>query len=260
MTVATRPNSGMATRSARAAAMLGFAVAIIALLLLAAGPIGWRTGWWHYRIGLLTLMPYAGYAGAAAAVISVLALAVGGRRIAGGAIPLALLGLLIGGTVAYFPLHWNSQRGLHPRLNDVTTDIDDPPSLAFAQQMREAEHGHAVSYGGAKVAEVQHKSYPDIGPAMLDLAPPEAFGRALATARSKGWTIVRADPAAGIIEASERSRWFGFTDDIAIRVSPAGEGSRIDIRSASRQGGSDFGVNAARVRGYLAALRASVGK
>ena len=72
-----------------------------------------------------------------------------------------------------------------------------------------------------------------------------------------GWTIVAVDESAARIEASERSRWFGFTDDIVIRVAATDSGSRIDLRSSARQGRSDFGVNAARIRTYLAALRAA---
>jgi uncharacterized protein (DUF1499 family) len=79
----------------------------------------------------------------------------------------------------------------------------------------------------------------------------------LAAAKSQGWTIVKTDPAAGTIDADQQSRWFGFTDDIAVRITPNGSGSRIDVRSASRQGRGDFGVNAVRVGGYLAALRAA---
>ena len=75
-----------------------------------------------------------------------------------------------------------------------------------------------------------------------------------------GWTIVAADDTAGRIEASDRSRWFGFTDDIVIRITPSGSGSRVDVRSSSRLGRSDFGVNAARVRAYLAALRTAAEK
>jgi hypothetical protein len=256
----TAPGLRTAAGLARGATVLGFALAIIAVLLLAAGPIGWRAGWWHFRVGFLTLMPDAGYVGLVAVAVSLLALIVGGHTIARRGVVLAVLGLVIGGAAAYFPLHWNSQRGAYPRLNDVTTDADNPPSLAFAAAMRQAEHGHPVTYGGAKIAEVQQKFYPDIKPAMLDLPPPKAFELALAAAKGKGWTIVKADAAAGIIDVDERSRWFGFTDDIAIRVTPAGEGSRVDIRSASRQGRGDFGVNAARVRGYLAALRAPAAK
>jgi uncharacterized protein (DUF1499 family) len=72
-----------------------------------------------------------------------------------------------------------------------------------------------------------------------------------------GWTIVASDKSAGRIEASQRSRWMGFTDDIVVRVAPANSGTRIDLRSTSRYGRSDFGVNAERVRDYLTALRAA---
>ena len=74
-----------------------------------------------------------------------------------------------------------------------------------------------------------------------------------------GWTIVASDPGAGRIEASQQSRWFRFTDDIVIRVACDELGARIDMRSTSRQGRSDFGVNAARIRAYLVALRQRIG-
>jgi len=74
-----------------------------------------------------------------------------------------------------------------------------------------------------------------------------------------GWTIVKSDPAAGTIEGSQRSVFMGFTDDFVVRVSADGAGSRIDMRSESRQGNSDFGVNAARIRAYLAALKPDLG-
>jgi uncharacterized protein (DUF1499 family) len=91
------------------------------------------------------------------------------------------------------------------------------------------------------------------------LAPAEAFKRALDAANAMpGWTVVDADPAAGRIEANETSRWFRFTDDVVIRVTADGAGSRIDVRSVSRVGRSDFGVNAGRIRAYTAALSGRV--
>ena len=74
-----------------------------------------------------------------------------------------------------------------------------------------------------------------------------------------GWTIVAADANAGRIEASEQTRWFRFTDDVVIRVVGDGAGSRIDMRCTSRQGRSDYGVNAARIRAYMGALRKRIG-
>jgi uncharacterized protein (DUF1499 family) len=260
MTTASPPASRAGAGPYRGAAVLGFVLALAALLMLAAGPFGWRAGWWHYRLGLQTLMPYAFYVGVAGMAISALALIGGVQGIARRGIILAVLGVLIGGTAAYLPWHWNGLRAAFPRVNDITTDFDNPPSLAFAEGMRKAEHGNPVAYGGTKLTTVQKKSYPDIVPEMLDLPPAQAFDRALAVAQARGWSILKADPAAGIIEASERSRWYGFTDDIAVRITPLDSGSRVDIRSGARQGGGDFGVNATRVRGFLAALHAAAQK
>jgi uncharacterized protein (DUF1499 family) len=260
MTSASAPASRIASGLFRGAALLGFVLGVTALLMLAAGPIGWRAGWWNYRVGLQTLLPYAGYVGLAAVAMSALALAFGARAMARRGLVLAALGLVIGGGAMYLPWHRNNLRDTYPTLNDVTTDTDNPPSLAFAEEMRAAEHGNPVAYGGAERARVQKKSYPDIAPARLDMPPSQAFERALAVAKAQGWTIVKTDPPAGIIDADHRSRWFGFTDDIAIRVTVSETGSQVDIRSAARQGRGDYGVNAIRVRDFLSALRADAGR
>src|SRR5206468_2646762 len=134
---------------------------------------------------------------------------------------------------------------------------ENPPAFLAVVPLRTAEGANPVAYGGAKIAEQQKQAYPDIAPLILALPPTAAFNRALSTAQQAGWTIVAADDATGRIEASDRSRWFGFTDDIVIRITAAGSGSRVDLRSSARLGRGDFGVNARRVRAYLAALRTS---
>ena len=144
-----------------------------------------------------------------------------------------------------------------PPIHDITTDSDNPPAFVAVVPLREAEGPNRVAYEGAKIAQLQRQAYPDIVPLTLAVPPATAFSRALDTAKRMGWTIDGADNAEGRIEASDRSRWFGFTDDIVIRVTPSGSGSRIDVRSASREGRSVFGVNAARVESYLSELRAS---
>jgi uncharacterized protein (DUF1499 family) len=71
-------------------------------------------------------------------------------------------------------------------------------------------------------------------------------------ARQTGWKIVDENQAEGRIEATATTRWFGFKDDIVIRIAPsAGNGSRVDIRSVSRVGRSDLGTNARRIRAFL---------
>ena len=255
MTTATAPRPAAGNGLFRAIAILGLVLAAAALLLLVAGPVGWRGGWLDYRLAFSALLPYAGYCGIAAMAVSLLALVFGGRRIVQHGLMIALLGLVVGGGVTFVVWHYSSLRGVYPRINDITTDFDNPPLLDFATPMRQAERGNPVAYGGAETAAVKQKSYPDIAPAMLDLPAAQAFDRALAVAQAKGWSIVKSDAATGVIDADARSRFFGFTDDIAIRVTPTSGGSRVDIRSGSRQGRGDFGVNAGRVRGFLAALK-----
>lgn len=255
MTTATAPHSAAGTGIGRALAWLGLALGAAALLLLVAGPVGWRIGWWSFRLAFTMLMPWAFYVGIAAVVVSAAALVSGFRRVARGAVVVAACGLVLGAVAAYFPWHANSLRGVYPPMHDITTDAADPPSFAFAAAMRTAEHGAGIAYP-AEAAALQQKFYPGIAPAMLAVPPAQAFARALAVVNAKGWTIVKSDPAAGVIDAYDKSFWFGFADDVAIRVTAADGGSRVDIRSGSRQGRGDFGVNAARVRGFLAALKA----
>ena len=244
----------------RVAPWLALLLAIAAVVLLALGPLGWRAGWWHFRFAFFWLMPWAGYCGVAALALAILAVVFGARSMPQSRTALAALAFVIGAAIAYVPWHYNQLRGTVPPIHDITTDWQNPPQFSAVLRARQAEGANAVEYEGAKISDQQHQAYPDIAPADLALPPAEAFDRALATARQVGWTVVDADKAAGRIEASQSSRWFGFTDDIVVRVVPAGSGagsgSRIDVRSVSRQGRSDFGVNAARVRAYLAKLRA----
>jgi uncharacterized protein (DUF1499 family) len=75
-------------------------------------------------------------------------------------------------------------------------------------------------------------------------------------ADNQGWTIVASDPATGRLEATDTTRWFGFTDDIVVRLTPWGTGTRVDVRSVARRGSADTGTNARRIRRFLAALQA----
>ena len=255
----TVTTSGPATALSRLigpAALVALVVAVAALGMLTAGPIGWRTGWWSYGVGLRYLLPWSFFWGIGAVVLGsivvVLNLIGGFRR----GLLLAFAAIVIGGGTAAVPWHYNQMRGQYPSIDDITTDWTNPPPFVTAVPLRAAEDGNTSVYAGAVIAGQQQKAYPDIVPLTLALAPAQAFERAKATAARMGWTIDATDAATGRIEAYERSRWFGFADDIVIRVTAADGGSRVDIRSASRHGRGDFGVNAARVRAYLAALKA----
>ena len=114
---------------------------------------------------------------------------------------------------------------------------------------------NAVEYQGEAIARQQRMAYPDIRSATIAEPPDRVFTRATNAARDLGWQIVAAVPADGRIEATDTTIWFGFKDDIVVRVTPTAGGSRIDVRSVSRLGQGDLGKNAARVRAFLQRLQ-----
>ena len=102
----------------------------------------------------------------------------------------------------------------------------------------------------------QHEAYPDIEPVILTVEPSVAFNTALNAAEEMGWEIVASEADEGRIEATATTTWFGFKDDVVIRVEPHARGSRIDVRSKSRVGRGDVGANAERIRSYVERLGA----
>ena len=224
---------------------------LAALLLLAAGP-GTRMELWEFRTGF-ALMRWAALIGLAGAALGLVMLLVPRTRRSGRAG--LLVALVLGLGVAFVP--WNGMRQARavPPIHDITTDTRRPPEFVAILPLR-AEAPNPATYGGPEVAQAQLAAYPDLRTHRLDGAPAQAFERALQTARGMGWEIVAADAAAGRIEATDTTLWFGFKDDVVIRVEADGAGSRVDVRSVSRVGQSDVGTNARRIRAYLQALDA----
>ena len=230
-----------------------FAAALVALLLVIfAGP-GTKHEWWDYRIGLTLLLAGAwiGIGAAILAFVLVVLLAVPRWRVR----PWVPLVTLIVALLAVTPplILRHQARGVPP-IHDITTDTADPPQFVALQSVRQnAPNG--VAYGGPEIAAQQQKGYPDIKPLVLKTPPAETLQHAIDAARSLGWEVISTDAASGRIEATDTTSWFGFKDDIVVRVRPdASGGSRVDVRSVSRVGHSDLGANAARVRKYLAKL------
>jgi hypothetical protein len=186
----------------RHAPLLALVLALIALALLALGPIGWRAGWWHFGFALLNLMPWAAHFGIAALAVSVLTLLLGWSRIGPRGLSVAILAFAIGALIAHLPWHYGSDPA------EGAADTRHPPAFVAVAPLREAGGADRVAYEGegAKIAEQQRRAYPDIVPLSLALQPTAAFGRALETVQRMGWTIVAADDAAARIEASDRSR------------------------------------------------------
>ena len=234
-------------RVGAALAVLALIVGIAALAaVLLAGP-GSRMGWWSFRTGLLVVLKWAAYGGIAAMVLAVVALIVGGRR------PIAALALLAGLGAFVPPLMFQRTAKSVPPIHDISTDTDNPPPFVAVVERRQ-DASNPVEYGGPEIAAQQHQAYPDLRPVTLSDPPARAFERALEAAKGQGWEIVASAPADGRIEATDTTRFFGFKDDVVVRVKAEGAGSRVDVRSLSRVGKSDVGKNASRIRAYLRAL------
>ncbi len=232
------------------AAHFPLGLALLAAALLAASGYGARFGVWDYRFGF-QLVRWSLYAGLAIAAIALVLLLV--PRFRKGRVAVLAAAIAIGAGVAYVPWQWLQTARAAAAINDITTDTDNPPAFVAVLPLRAAAPVPAT-YPGSETAATQRRAYPDIVPMELAAAPAAAFARALDAAKAMGWEIVAADAAAGRIEATATTPWFGFRDDVAIRVTPTAAGSRIDVRSVSRVGKGDLGANARRIRAYLARL------
>jgi uncharacterized protein (DUF1499 family) len=234
---------------------LGAGLAIASALILLAGPVGYRLGILPLRVALQTLLRWGAYGGIAAAIVSLAGVVATLKRPreARRGLLLAAISLLIGVVLIAIPLRFRLGPA-KPPIHDITTDTQEPPEYVAVLPLRVNVPNTAV-YGGETIAAQQREAYPDLHPLILNVPPPQAFERALAAVREMGWELVAADATAGRIEATDTTFWFGFKDDVVIRVRPAEGGSRIDVRSLSRVGRGDAGTNAKRIRAYLNALR-----
>jgi len=141
-----------------------------------------------------------------------------------------------------------------PIINDITTDLDDPPKFVKCAQL-EANRGRDMAYPPSFAAQ-QRAGYPNLRGRTLPVGPEQAVDRARAALESlPGTEVVDVDFTAGRLEAISVSRVFRFVDDVVVRVRAEGSGSRIDMRSKSRVGKGDLGANAARIEGFMLALR-----
>ena len=233
----------------RILALCGFYGSLLAAVAALSAGFGSRSGLWHFRTGfaILNWAAWGGIAAAGIALCGVIA-AIKERQFNNGG--LALLGLIVGVIIFAVPYSWQSAARAVPPIHDITTDLDHPPRFVAILPLRQ-DAPNPAEYGGSEVALQQRAAYPDIRTVLLNARPEEAFTRALATAHDLGWKVVASLPAEGRIEMTDTTFWFGFTDDIVIRIAPDADRSRVDIRSVSRVGRSDVGTNARRIRAFI---------
>ena len=249
---------GAAGRRLSLVALAGLVLALAAGALALFAALGYRTGAlelgtsfsflrWGARAGIATL---------AVSLVGLVLTVVRGREgpldelapgVAAGVLSLAI------GAVAYaIPAEQQSIARSVPPIHDITTDMENPPAFVDVLPLR-ADAPNPPEYD-PEIAPRQREGYPDLGPIILDDPPAAVFDRALAAVDALGWELVGDDAGEGRIEATDTTFWYGFKDDVVVRIRPDGSGSRVDVRSKSRVGGSDVGANAARIERFAERL------
>ncbi len=245
-------------------AWVALALSVGGLVLALAGGIGNGAGSWSFTIALLMLV--IGFLAAiGGGVTAIIAFVLGRRRgLANGRATLAALAVSI--IFCGFVGNQITTAMSVPLMHDVTTDLADVPQFTAltvrADNLTNVPDGGDAALKGmlpqARWAAIHRKGYPDLQPLHLPLDTAQAMARATALVQQRGWTIATVDAASGRIEATATSFFFRFKDDVVIRVrpdlSPAG-GAIVDMRSISRVGESDIGVNARRIREFLRDLK-----
>ena len=163
-----------------------------------------------------------------------------------------LLAFLIDAVVLAYPAYLGLQYRKLPPIHDITTDAIDPPRFEALARLRTGEGANPAAYAGLYSAEQQRRNYPDIETVELEVPVQRAYEVTLQLITKRKWLVIderapQPPRRIGRIEAVARTPIMGFREDVAIRITPDGEGSRVDIRSSSRYFESDLGSNAARV-------------
>jgi hypothetical protein len=163
-----------------------------------------------------------------------------------------LLALLIDAMVLAYPAYLGLQYRKLPPIHDITTDPIDPPRFDALARLRTGDGANTAVYAGLYSAEQQRLYYPDIETVELDVSVQRAYEVTQQLVIKRKWLIIddrapQPPRRIGRIEAVARTPIMGFREDVSIRMTPDGEGSRVDIRSSSRYFESDLGSNAARI-------------
>lgn len=174
-----------------------------------------------------------------------------------------VLALAIDAAILAYPAYLAWQYRKLPAIHDITTNAIDPPRFEALARLRSGGGANTAIYAGLYSAEQQRIAYPDIEPVDLDVPVQRAYEVATAVIAKRKWLVIDERPPQpprriGRIEAVARTPVMGFREDVSIRVTPDGDGSRIDIRSSSRYFESDLGSNAARVTKLIEDINAAV--
>lgn len=232
-----------------------FLLIITAAALLIAGP-GHRMGIFGASTALIILLVSV-VGGLLCLVVGLTATVLNLRKGTQGMVAISVLATLIGLALTLNNLNWfNKAQGVPP-IHDISTDTVNPPAFVAVAPLR-ADAPNPVEYAGAETAQKQLADYPDLATVKLTANPTTVFNASVKAAKGLGWEMVAEAPADGRIEATDTTSYFGFKDDVVIRIRGDGAGSAVDVRSKSRVGMGDVGANADRIRAFLETMQANL--
>lgn len=227
-----------------------FVAALLALIPLFGG-VGSKLGLWEPMTGFRMTMNYMNYSAIAALVVLFMLLNWGLKDLQKTVISfLALVAFALGGYiygVNQEAADWTGLRG----VNDISTDKENPPQ--FEALLDAPGRTNSLEYSAETVAR-QSAKFPWVQPVLTDLSAADAYTRAVGIATDLGWEVTGEDPDRGRFEATDYTKWFHFHDDLVVRITAEANGSRVDLRSSSRVGGSDHGLGAIRIMRFTEAF------
>ncbi len=227
--------------------------AVVGLACLIVGALGSKMGIWGFQAGFMflavgvVLATVCFFLGVIAFVVSIVKnmRAERGAVLIGVAVSVVILALMGG--------QYMTAQSVPP-IHNISTDTENPPQFDKIVALR-GEAANSLEYT-ADVAQKQREAYPQLKSHISTFSQSEMVSKAAAVVEQLGMELVSTDAGAGIVEATDTTFWFGFKDDVVIRVQAEGAGSVVDVRSVSRVGQSDLGKNAERIGEILAALEA----
>jgi hypothetical protein len=247
--------------------MLSIAAALLSLggvagALIAA--VGSGSGIWHFAFGF-TILRCAFFAAVAGGVLALIGIVAGLVR-RNGPGKLNALSFVAALLFSVYLLQMVATARSVPAIHDAATNLEELPTFTTLT-VRSDNLEDIPDEGRPELARLNPESrwkalhrraYGDLLTLQVAGSVPETTRRAADLARSRGWDIAKVDPEAGIVEATATSFFFRFKDDVVVRIRahPQSKGALlVDMRSISRVGGSDVGMNAKRIRKFLADLQ-----
>lgn len=233
-----------------------FYLSILATLVFILSGYGYQWGFWDLGIGF-TLLRYSAYAAIGLLAMNIISIVIL-RKTGFNTLIYIFAGILFTGAVAGTAYYWQDRAQSVPPIHDITTDLDNPPPFVEIIPLRE-DASNPPEYAGDETAEQQRAAYPHIEPLDLNAPKDEVMQAAENLVYERGWDLVNINFGEGRLEATEKLPWFGFRDDVVLRFTIlSGTRTQVDMRSKSRIGRGDIGVNAERIDRFLKDLKQRV--